>query len=186
MSTSADLPTEGAVDTATAASDLGVDLPDDHESAVGVLLDALGTARASADGYLDDLRRVAADYENFRKRAERDRQDLTERATQRLIESLLPVLDSFEQALAVEGGDDDGFRAGMRKTHEQLLDVLAKEGLERVEAAGQPFDPEVHEAISGITDGNGRLMVANELRAGYTLAGRLLRPAMVIVDVDDE
>jgi molecular chaperone GrpE len=160
---------------------LGLDLPDDREEAVGVLLDALATARVAADSYLEDLQRVAAEYENFRKRAARERDDTVARAAQRVVQALLPVLDSFDQAFAhqAQTPGEEQVLAGVRGTFHQLMDVLSKEGLEAIPAAGEDFDPQVHEAVAG--GGDGDLMVSQELRRGYTLRGRVLRPAMVVV-----
>jgi molecular chaperone GrpE len=160
---------------------LGIDLPEDHDQALEVLTDAVATARAAADRYLDDLQRIAADYENYRKRVQRDREEIVERATQRVIESLLPVLDSFDQAFVHEAHSpgEEKLLAGVRSTFHQLMDVLGKEGLEMVPGADEPFDPNVHEAVSG--GGDGELVVAQEMRRGYTLKGRVVRPALVAV-----
>jgi len=167
-----------------AASALGVDLPEDDAAAVGVLLDALATARASADSYLDDLQRVAAEFENFRKRAAREREEIVARSSQRVVAALLPVLDSFDQAFAhqAQTPGEEQLLAGVRGTFHQLMDILAGEGLEMVPGVGEDFDPEVHEATAVASSGDGPLVVAEELRRGYTLKGRLLRPAMVVVE----
>jgi len=160
---------------------LGLELPDDQEEAVGVLLDALATARVAADSYLEDLQRVAAEYENFRKRAARERDDTVARAAQRVVQALLPVLDSFDQAFAhqAQTPGETQVLAGVRGTFHQLMDVLSKEGLEIIPTVGEGFDPQVHEAVAG--GGDGDLVVSQELRRGYTLKGRVLRPAMVVV-----
>jgi molecular chaperone GrpE len=167
-----------------AASALGVDLPEDDAAAVDVLLDALATARASADSYLDDLQRVAAEFENFRKRAAREREEIVARSSQRVVAALLPVLDSFDQAFAHQPQTpaEEQLLAGVRGTFHQLMDILAGEGLEMVPGVGEDFDPEVHEATAVASGGDGPLVVAEELRRGYTLKGRLLRPAMVVVE----
>ena len=168
------------------AGSSGIDLPEDHEEALVVLLDALATARRSSDDYLDDLQRVAADYENYRKRVERERTEIVARSTQQLIEALLPVLDSFDSAFANEPQNDRETQilTGVRGTFHLLSDTLAKEGLERIDALGRPFDPEVHEAVAG--GGDGDLVVAEELRAGYTLNGVVLRAALVTVASSDD
>ena len=161
-----------------------LELPDDPDLAVEFLTEELTQARTSAESYLDDLRRVAADFENFRKRAARDRDEIVERASQRLVASLLPVLDSFDAAL---GSDQEQGQervvAGMRHIHQQLMAVLRNEGLEPIEAVGKPFDPALHEAVSG--GGDGHLVVTAEARRGYTLKGRVLRPALVEVAAED-
>lgn len=142
-------------------------------------------APPEAAALLDDLRRVAADFENFRKRTAREREDLIARASQRLVERLLPVLDSFDSALSVEVDTPaaEKLQAGIRSTHQQLLDVLRAEGLEVVGATGKPFDPEVHEAVAG--GGTGHLVVGEELRRGYLMRGRVIRPALVAVTASD-
>jgi molecular chaperone GrpE len=172
---------EQGLEEAPGASSLGLDLPADHEEAVGVLIDALATARLAADSYLDDLQRVAAEYENFRKRAARDREEVMARSSQRLVQAMLPVLDSFDQAFVhkAETSGEEMLLAGLQGTFHQLMDLLSKEGVEMIPTLGEPFDPNVHEAVAG--GGEGDLVVAQQLRAGYTLKGRVLRPAMVVV-----
>lgn len=168
------------------AEALGLDLPDDPDEAKQVLLSAVGEARAEAGTYLDDLRRVAADFDNFRKRAVRDQQHIVDRAAERVLSSMLPVLDSFDAALAIEATTEteEQLLRGMRSTHAQLMDVLAKEGLEPIQTIGEPFDPEVHEAVM-TSGGDGPLIVSQELRRGYTLRGRVLRAALVALEERD-
>jgi molecular chaperone GrpE len=157
------------------------DLPKDRDEAVGILLAKIDALQATADAHLNDLQRVAAEFENYRKRVERDRHDLVDRASERMIESLLPVLDTFDQAFTHEAGSEteEKLLAGVRSTFHQLMDLLGKEGLEMVAGAGEPFDPEVHEAVAG--GGDGHLIIDQEMRRGYLLKGRLLRPALVTV-----
>ena len=165
------------------AEALGLDLPDDPDEAKHVLLAAVHEARAEAGTYLDDLRRVAADFDNFRKRAVRDQQHIVDRAAERVLSNMLPVLDSFDAALAIEATTEteEQLLRGMRSTHAQLMDVLAKEGLQPIQTIGEPFDPEVHEAVM-TSGGNGPLIVSEELRRGYTLRGRVLRAALVALE----
>ena len=172
---------EEGSDLPVAPEALGIELPEDHDEAVDVLLRALATARASADSYLDDLQRVAAEFENYRKRAQREREELVERSTQRLVAAMLPVLDSFDQAFThqAQGSSEEQLLAGMRGTFHQLMDVLGAEGLEMIQAEGEPFDPNLHEAVGGVAGDD--LVVAQEVRRGYVLKGRVLRPAMVLV-----
>ena len=95
---------------------------------------------------------------------------------------MLPVLDSFDAALAIEPSTETEKKmlGGMRSTYDQLMDVLAKEGLQPIEAAGVPFDPELHEAV--MSSGDGDLVVSQELRRGYLLGGRVLRAALVALE----
>lgn len=169
-------------------SDLGLELPDDPEQARQTLLQAVAEARSEAGEYLETMQRVAAEFDNYRKRSDRDRSELVGRATQRLISDMLPSLDNFDAALAYEPQTpaEDKILDGMRSTRAQLLDLLKAEGLEPIAAVGVAFDPAVHEAVSGpVGDGEGDLVVTTELRRGYTLGGLVLRAALVAVDHGD-
>lgn len=146
-------------------------------------LDELGRAQAERDEYLDSLRRVQADFENYRKRMLREQTALVERATEGLVEQLLPVLDSFELALASAEGEGEELakvRKGLELVYAELLGVLEKAGVSRIEAGGKPFDPTEHEAVAQ-DDGEGEPVVSEVFRTGYRLRGRVLRPAMVKV-----
>ena len=162
---------------------LGLDLPEDPAEAMAVVFEALAQARMEADRYLDDLRRVAADFENYRKRTQREMAAMVERASERVVRQLLPVLDSFEGAIAMEAKseNEEKILVGVRNTYDLLLDVLVKEGLEPIEAWDQPFDPHIHEAVATAGQGDGPIRVTQDLRRGYKLRGKVLRPALVIV-----
>jgi len=131
---------------------------------------------------MDMLRRIQADFENYRKRVQREQVTLVERANERLLEDLLPVLDSFDGALAsfTSDADIEKVRNGVLGIHAQLVTVVQKNGLERIAAEGAPFDPNEHEAVMQ-DDGDGEPHVAQIMRTGYRLKGRVLRPAMVSV-----
>ena len=173
-------------DEAATAAIEDLDLPEDPDAAVEVLAAELAEARDLAAARLDDLQRIAAEFENFRKRAEREREETRQRASQRLIEALLPVLDSFDAAFAHEAQTpgEELLKKGMTSTFHQLMEILQREGLSVIPAAGEPFDPSVHEAVSGATGDD--LVVDTELRRGYTLRGRVIRPAMVTVASGEE
>jgi molecular chaperone GrpE len=158
-----------------------MDLPDDPGDAVPVLLELLSEARDLATARLDDLQRVAAEFENYRKRSDRERDEIRQRATQRLVEALLPVLDSFDGAFSHEPQTpgEELLMKGFSGTFHQLFEILQREGLEVVEAAGLPFDPSLHQAVSGGAGDD--LTVSAELRRGYALRGRVIRPTMVAV-----
>jgi molecular chaperone GrpE len=144
----------------------------------------LSQIESERDEYLDTLRRVQAEFENYRKRVIKEQTALVDRATSGLVEQLLPVLDSFELALKnldSAGSDDiESVRKGVELVYAELLGVLEKAGLSRIEAEGKPFDPNVHEAVMQ-EDGDGEPVVTDVMRTGYTLEGRVLRPAMVKV-----
>jgi molecular chaperone GrpE len=161
-----------------------IDLPEDPEEAIAVLLSALGDSRAEAAGYLEGLQRVAAEFDNFRKRAIRERNEIVERASQRLIERLLPTLDGLDAALVYQPQTEaeENLLSGMKDIQRLLLEALAADGFEAIEASGVAFDPAVHEAVTGPgDDGDGELTV-QEMRRGYMLRGRVVRAALVAVE----
>jgi molecular chaperone GrpE len=176
---------DNEVDVDRISADLGLDLPDEPAEAAGILARSLLDSRREAGEYLAMMQRVAADFENFRKRVERDHAENITRASQRLVERLLPALDSFDSALAYEpqSPPEDKILDGMRSTHAQLIEILAGEGLTPIPALGETFDPAVHEAVAGPqSQGDGPLVVAQELRRGYTMRGRIVRPSLVSVE----
>ena len=136
---------------------------------------------AERDEYLAHLQRTQAEFDNYRKRMLRDQTAHLERATANLIEQLLPVLDSFELALNSAGTDVERLRKGVELVYGELLGVLEKAGLERIEAHGKPFDPAEHEAVMHVENEGGEPGVRDVVRTGYRLKGRVLRPAMVKV-----
>jgi molecular chaperone GrpE len=166
------------------AHDLGIDLPEDPDEAISMLLRLLAESREEGTSYLDDLKRVAADFDNFRKRTMREQSVVLDRAAERVIQQLLPALDSFDAALSIKVESDAGkqLMTGMEKTREQLLGALAEEGLKVVPTVGEKFDPGVHEPV-GAPSGEGQLMVGEELRRGYQLNDRLIRPALVTLEL---
>lgn len=163
---------------------LGLELPEDRKEAVDMLLVELATAREEATSFLDDLRRVAADFDNYRKRVTRENALMLDRATENVVRNLMPVLDSFDAALAseVETETEKRLYSGMLNTREQLLDSLGQAGLEVIPTVGEPFDPEIHEPV-GAPEGEGALVVSGELRRGYRLNGKVLRAALVALEV---
>ena len=156
------------------------------QEAEAVVTSDLSQLAGERDELVDTLRRVQADFENYRKRVLREQTALVERATERLVEELLPVLDSFDGALgslAADSAEADKVRAGVLGIRSQLVSVLEKAGLERIEADGAAFDPNEHEAVLQ-DSGSGEPHVAETMRTGYRLKGRVLRPAMVRVTHD--
>jgi molecular chaperone GrpE len=141
----------------------------------------LAEAEAKRDEYLSDLQRVAADFDNFRKRVARDQEALMARAGERLVKELLPVLDDLERAAAVAAQSAGGtLEEGVRMVHRALHTALAKEGLKEVEADGQ-FDPHRHEALMQQASEAPEGTVLATLQKGYRLGDRVLRPARVVV-----
>jgi molecular chaperone GrpE len=142
----------------------------------------LASLQRERDELLDTTRRLQADFENYRKRVAREQASLAERSTERLLEQLLPVLDSFELAvLNLDQSDvDEMVRKGIDLVYAELVAVMERAGLERIEANDAPFDPNEHEAVLQ-DDGDGEPHVEDVLRTGWKLKGRVLRPAMVKV-----
>lgn len=164
------------------AESLGIELPEDRQETEKLLIRELGEARLEANELLGNLQRVTAEFENYRKRTERDRVENVLRAGQRVIESLLPTLDSLEAAIGIEPTTETEAKMvdGMRSTHAQLLDTLKRDGFSPIEAVGAPFDPSMHEAVS-VIPGEGDQVVDQEIRKGYVMGGRVIRPALVVV-----
>jgi len=161
---------------------LGLTLPADPNDAQRLLLGELAEARQETGELLANLQRVAAEFDNYRKRVERDQTENVLRAGQRVIERLLPALDSFDAALATETASDAETRMleGMKSTYAQMIEALVSEGFEPIDAVGKPFDPALHEAVS-VTPGDGDQIVDQELRKGYTMRGQVIRPSLVTV-----
>jgi molecular chaperone GrpE len=131
----------------------------------------------------ETLVRRQADFENYRKRIEKERHQDRHRGVESFVEQLLPVLDAFERALAAhEEPAYAEYRKGFELIHRQLSDALAKQGLERIESAGKNFDPHYHHAIEAVeTTEHPDGTVVEVLQPGYVFHGRILRPAMVRV-----
>jgi len=168
-----------------------VDSSELEQSAESVAAD---TAKANAEmskltADLEDLRqtllRRQADFDNYRKRIEKERFEDAKRATARLVEGLIPVIDGFEHALAAHReAEYENYRKGFELIYKQLLDHLAKLGVERLDPVGKPFDPHLHQAVDraetkDLDDGT----ILQVFQPGYVFHGRVLRPAMVRVAV---
>jgi molecular chaperone GrpE len=167
-------------------------------------LDAVGAALAERDEYLDSLRRLQAEFENYRKRVAKQQTDQTARAALTLVEKLLPVLDTLDLATEHLGDADSADGRALVAASNQLRDVLAKEGLERIDPMGEAFDPNAHEAVGRVpaeeptdrgADAGGASsddtvapgaspdepVVGQVMRPGYRWRGAVVRPAMVMV-----
>ena len=139
-------------------------------------------AQAMIDDLNDRLVRQAADLENFRKRSQREKDEARQFANQGLLEKLLPVLDNFEMALVAAGDADPAIRDGVQMIYDQLFAVLKGSGMEPIDAMGEAFDPNLHEALSqeetaDVNEGT----VVQQVQRGYKLNERLVRPARVVV-----
>ena len=143
----------------------------------------LAIARKEAAEYRDHLMRLQAEFDNYRKRVLKEQTRAVELASEPLVRRLLEVLDEFELALmaAEQRPDFEKFLHGVELVYAKLVETLKSEGLERIDAEDKPFDPERHEALMGSSSGEGDPLVADVLRQGYVLKGRVVRPAGVRV-----
>ncbi|HET7869928.1 MAG TPA: nucleotide exchange factor GrpE [Actinomycetota bacterium] len=155
---------------------------EEHEQTSGVERD-VEAAKQEAAEYRDHLMRLQAEFDNYRKRVLKEQTRAVELASEPLVRRLLEVLDEFELALmaAEQRPDFEKFLHGVELVYAKLVETLKSEGLERIEAEGRPFDPERHEALMGSSSGEGDPLVADVLRQGYVLKGRVVRPAGVRV-----
>jgi molecular chaperone GrpE len=166
----------------TQYQDPGVAEPDkngaDTESS-----EALRKLQAERDELYDRLLRKQAEFDNFRKRSERERNEYVQFASAELMKEMLNILDSFELAIQTAAeGEGAAVQRGFELIHKQLLDTLARFGLKAIEAKGSPFDPNFHRAVTTVEDGDeAEDTVVRELRKGYLLNGRLLRETWVAV-----
>jgi molecular chaperone GrpE len=142
----------------------------------------LEKVKAERAAYLDRAARLQAEFDNFRKRQAREQQDFRDYAIADAIKTLLPILDSLDRALKTNAASLEDFRSGIELIDKQFHDALSKLGVEPLEAEGQPFDPNVHQAIQMVDTNQAQdNHIIDELQRGYKLKDRLLRPAMVRV-----
>jgi molecular chaperone GrpE len=145
-------------------------------------LDALlAGVQRERDEYLEIAQRARADFENYRKRAERQTDEAEQRARAGLSRELVPVIDNLERALDA-AAEDDPLRQGVELVHRDLVAVLARAGVESYDATGEPFDPELHEALATRAEEDAKPgTVVETVERGYRLDGQLIRPARVVV-----
>lgn len=179
------IPDEVLEETAEAVPALK--LPEDPDEAIAFLVGDALAARAAAAEAVDRWKRSVAEFDNYRKRSQRDQSAMVARSSERVLLRLLPVLDSLDAAMAVEAGtvSDESMRQGLTGTRDLLLSVLAKEGMEPIEATGQAFDPNLHEAAH-VAEGSGTMVVKADWRRGYTLNGRVMRATLVAVGYEPD
>ncbi len=150
------------------------------------LQNALSEQRKLAEGYLDRLMRMQAEFDNYRKRADRERAEITRTASENVVKPLVDVSENLERAIeaSIRSGPEawDSLVEGVRLTLEQLNEILRKEGLSRIEAVGKPFDTRYHEAVCRVeSDEHPENTVVQEYMKGYLLNSKVIRPAKVAV-----
>ena len=173
---------EGAPAAPAGAAPVAADESTEQEAAE--VAGDLQAAQGEAQQYLDHLRRLQAEFDNYRKRVAKEQAELAELGSMPVVRRLLEVLDDFELALmsAEDQPDFERFLKGIELVYSKLVDALKAEGLERMPAEGTAFDPALHEALLQTGDGEGDPIVADVLRPGYTLKGRVVRHAGVRVE----
>jgi molecular chaperone GrpE len=161
---------------------------DEAVEAEPVEADPLTVALAERDEFLDSLRRLQAEFENYKKRVAKQQADQVARAAASLVDKLLPVLDALDLATDHVGDNDSDEAKALVAASGLLQGVLAKEGLERIDPVGEEFDPNAHEAVGQLPapedaapSASGEPVVAQVMRAGYRWHGTVVRPAMVMV-----
>ena len=163
--------------------DPSIDEPEPSADPASEPPDSAAAIRKERDDYKDRWIRKTAEFDNYRKRIERERREHADMSVADLLESILLVVDDFDRALTVEAGPEaDAYRTGVELIHAKLLDVLKKRGVRQIEALGADFDPNIHQAVMHEASPEHRDgEVIGELRRGYMLGDKLLRPAMVKV-----
>ena len=177
-------PVQGAPAEGAPAEDAPVDGTSEPAADAAVAVDPLAEAQRERDEYLDHLRRERAEFENFRRRANKERMDALDRGAEQVISKLLHVLDTFGFALqAARANPDDQLSKGVEMVHTELVNTLRQSGLEEIEGIGAPFDPLHHEAMMQVEaeEPADDPYVVEVLRPGYRFKGRVLRPASVKV-----
>ena len=161
----------------------GEESPADPSSEAIVSTDPMSDLQRERDDYYDRWLRKTAEFDNYRRRIERERREQADQAVTDLLEEMLLVVDDFDRAVTIDvPGDDAAYRKGVELIHTKVNDLLRKRGLRPIEALGADFDPNLHQAvIHEVSPEHREGEVIGELRRGYMLSDRLLRPAMVKV-----
>jgi molecular chaperone GrpE len=169
--------------TTAEAVDESADVSGEAQEAPATTADSIEDLTREKEELQNRLLRLAAEFDNYRKRVDRDRRDQADAAVANAVEDLLPIIDNLERALeAPAGADSDSYRQGVELIYRQMLELLRRRGVVPIESVGADFDPRIHQAVTHEASSDHREgEVMEELRRGYKLGDRLLRPAMVKV-----
>ena len=166
-------------DAAEADAAAEAEAPDEDAAALKAQVESLKAALEEKD---NRVKRLQADFENFRRRTSKEREELANVVTQDLLKSMLPILDNFDRAMAAEQKDNESFQKGVEMIYTQLNETLKNAGLELIDTAGQKFDPNFHQAVMRVENPDLEDdTIAQELQKGYIVKGRVIRPSMVQV-----
>lgn len=163
--------------------------PEEAAAADAAMQEEIEALKGQVDGLNKDLQekkdrllRLQADFDNFRRRSAKEREEISAVVTQNFCKDMLPLLDNFERAMAAETKDVEAFQKGVEMIFTQFQEILKKNGLEHIETIGQKFDPNFHQAVMRVEDPDKEDdTVAQELQKGYMVKGRVIRPSMVQV-----
>lgn len=163
--------------------------PEEAAAAEAAMQEEIEALKGQVDGLNKDLQekkdrllRLQADFDNFRRRSAKEREEISAIVTQNFCKDMLPLLDNFERAMAAETKDVEAFQKGVEMIFTQFQEILKKNGLEHIEPIGQKFDPNFHQAVMRVEDPDKEDdTVAQELQKGYMVKGRVIRPSMVQV-----
>ena len=165
-----------------AEGEAGAEAPEEPKEEVTLAKEELEKLQAAVQEKEERALRLQADFETFRRRTAKEKEELSAVVTQGILKDMLPLLDNFERAMAAEAKDIDSFKQGVEMIFKQFGEVLVKNGLEHIEVEGQKFDPNFHQAVMRVE--NPELedeTIAQELQKGYMVKGRVIRPSMVQV-----
>ncbi|MDA1353636.1 MAG: nucleotide exchange factor GrpE [bacterium] len=162
------------------------DMPEPLELDMDQLQAAINDAKSTQQNSKDEVLRVRAEFENFKRRKEQEKEEFMKYANEKVILEILPALDSFDMAIAQADSTDNkdvkNVIVGFQYIHQQLTSALEKQGVTRIESLGKEFDPKLHQAMGKeAVEGKEKDTVVKQLQAGYSLNGRVIRPAMVML-----
>ena len=165
-----------------AEGEAGTEAPEEQKEEVTLAKEELEKLQAAVQEKEERALRLQADFENFRRRTAKEKEELSAVVTQGILKDMLPLLDNFERAMAAEAKDIDSFKQGVEMIFKQFGEILVKNGLEHIEVEGQKFDPNFHQAVMRVENPDLEdETIAQELQKGYMVKGRVIRPSMVQV-----
>ena len=165
-----------------AEGEAGAEAPEEPKEEVTLTKEELEKLQAAVQEKEERALRLQADFENFRRRTAKEKEELSAVVTQGILKDMLPLLDNFERAMAAEAKDIDSFKQGVEMIFKQFGEILGKNGLEHIEVEGQKFDPNFHQAVMRVENPDLEdETIAQELQKGYMVKGRVIRPSMVQV-----
>lgn len=165
-----------------AEGEAGTEAPEEPKEEVTLAKEELEKLQAAVQEKEERALRLQADFENFRRRTAKEKEELSAVVTQGILKDMLPLLDNFERAMAAEAKDIDSFKQGVEMIFKQFGEILVKNGLEHIEVEGQKFDPNFHQAVMRVENPDLEdETIVQELQKGYMVKGRVIRPSMVQV-----